>query len=722
MATSYEIDHKLSLKYCNEYTEMAHGGYREELTKEEMLKKVEKMIRTETNDRYIINELLDDAAYAYDEWAEHGHYSTPMKYNKIEKIEDNVKDTVTGMQQNGEVAEVIESELEKATREEGILSDLESKLTESKYAERPIFGKCFITDYKKELIKLSIPTLSDFVMKPLSKRFKLDKKQKISFIKDIIRQKPENERTPTGDEKLDKELGLVKLTPVDVVGIFGNGIDPEFDGLYTESVTGTGKVKITAHIDDIAKRVIETLHVITYKDNVYCYNNGLYINSKELVRAEAARIINGIYTDVASSGISRNLNDVMTDIMTHNPLPEYPFNKTKNALNVKNGVIIFDEITGVYKLEDQNPDKYIFNYQLPIEYNPNADSTPIMDIIRKYSDKYDAIIQILAQTFLQAIGKKTFKTAYLLYGQPDYGKSTILLEILPTMIGDYYSQIALGRFSADQNNRFALAPLEGKLMNLKDELSYFKMADSTTFKDVVGTYKIWVEPKGVDPYPATSTAVHVYAANDTPSFDGRIRDDDAFWKRWVLIPCNKTKFERDESYVDRCITTPENMSGLLNVVLGVMSDYMKGTPLKYRSNVGDEWENVREEWMRAGSPLYRYITENFVKGGETSLIKEELLMSVQSWCDVHLMYKKSRPETVNSLIDTIRLCNGTIDGRKNFYKYTEEELSTKVGGKSKISFSDRNLCEEKYCYIIPWTWKKDSEFKNNFRPASNPRK
>ena len=489
----------------------------------------------------------------------------------------------------------------------------------------------------------------------------------------------------------------------------------EFEGLYTVETTLTGNLIIKPHVDQIAYKIIDSLHVIIYKENMYVYNDGKYVKAPELVRAEATRIINGILIGDHSTGIKRNLADVMTNIENNNPELTYPFNKTKNAINVLNGVIVFDDDTGEFELVNHDPLKYVFDYILPLKYDECADSSKIMHEINKYSDKPDAIIQVLAQSLLQSMGYNPFKLAYLLYGPPNYGKSTIM-KLFREFIGKGgYSGVALSRMSADSNNRFSLAALEGKKMNIKDELTYFKIADTETFKDVTGSYDITVEPKHIDSYEATSTAVHAFAANTTPAFDKRARDDDAFWRRWHLIACTKTEFPMKENFMDE-LCTEENMSGLLNEVLYMMYNYVTGGDLPHRHNVGNDWENVREEWLIAGNPLYKFITENMVRGGETALIKTELLEVVQEWCTGHILNQKASPDTVNGLIDVVKLCNGTIDERRNFVS-GRTPLKPYEGiepAEYAIRSHTMRLVSEHHTFVLPWTWKQGSKYEQYF--------
>lgn len=557
--------------------------------------------------------------------------------------------------------------------------------------------KCLVPDTDMDVVAAKV-----FIKNIIAETFHFTDKVGESIISDLTKEYTANHKQYLKMKERDSKKDSLN-------------IDPKYDGMYSLSFNKiTGEPVVHPHIDEIANMTAENLNLVTYRDCFFCYGNGCYENNKKAVEDEATKIINGIMKFKNSKGVSANLKDAMTTIRTINVVNKYPFRGVFNAVNTLSGVVVFDE-EGNYHIEEHDPIKYKFDYILPVKFNPIADSTKIMTELKKYTDKDDAIIQVLVQTVLQTMGYKPFKTGYLIYGPPDYAKSTIL-DIYRHFIGkEKCSAIALGRMSSE--DKFSLAPLEGKIMNIKDELSYFKLSDTNTYKDITGSYDIWVEPKHIDAYEAYSTAVHVFATNRTPVFDGRVKDDEAFWKRWVLIPVNKTRFPRDESYITKNILTEENMSGLLNVILKKISEYIKGTPLKYNSSIDDEWMNVREEWMQAGSPLYRFITENMVRGGETAIIKDELLEAVKEWCDENILYRKTKPETVNELIDTIKLCNGTIDEKRYFYKKTAAELSKKEARKIQMD-EDYFKAEEKHCYVLPWTWKIESKYQLRFRVAS----
>jgi len=105
------------------------------------------------------------------------------------------------------------------------------------------------------------------------------------------------------------------------------------------------------------------------------------------------------------------------------------------------------------------------------------------------------------------------------------------------------------------------------------------------------------------------------------------------------------------------------------------------------------------------------------KGGETALIKDELLDTLKDWCEEgNILDPNSKPTTINDLIDVIRICDGKIDTRRDFYyDAVKNGIKKDKNGKILIGF-------ERHCYVIPWHWKKDengnySKYKKRFKEA-----
>jgi phage/plasmid-associated DNA primase len=256
------------------------------------------------------------------------------------------------------------------------------------------------------------------------------------------------------------------------------------------------------------------------------------------------------------------------------------------------------------------------------------------------------------------------------------------------MVGnDGFCDISLDKI----NQRFQLASLEGKLLNLHDDMGYFTLNDTGTFKTLTGRRQHDIERKGVQPYNATLSAVHMFTTNTPAKFDSRIKTDEAYWERWEFITFgNEYGMTGD---FKEAIFTPENLTAFLNVVIAEMLKI--GNNRKLSSD--PDWYETREKWMLAGNPLYCMINElmdpeildiktSGSKGSKgTAIIKEELLKSLQIWCLDTKMDPRAIPDSLKDLTSLVDACGWETDSQRMF------------AGKNSLT----------RCYIIPYKWKQN---------------
>ena len=239
---------------------------------------------------------------------------------------------------------------EKLENTKALITSAENDYKNIKLAN-DFINKCIVTDIETDEV-----TAKAFIKKDIAEAFHFAGKSGSDIVDDLVRDYKSMHK---------KYLKLKEFeAKKDVLAI-----DKEFEGLYSIKPNGiTGDLMVLPHYYNIAEEIIKNLHVITYKDNIYLYKDGQYIENKGLVEAEATRILNGILLYYNSKGITNNLRDVMTNIRTYSPCLEYPFQGVRNAINVNNGVIVFDE-NGDLHFEEPDPEKYKFNYKLAVKYN-----------------------------------------------------------------------------------------------------------------------------------------------------------------------------------------------------------------------------------------------------------------------------------------------------------------------------------------------------------------
>ena len=419
-------------------------------------------------------------------------------------------------------------------------------------------------------------------------------------------------------------------------------INEDSEGLYQKIISNLGNLIIEPFYDRIAKYVSEKLHVIVFHGNVFCYGNGCYKVDTYTVKADATRVLNGIMKNENIRDISKRLSDLMTYIENYNVVNEYPFNNHDNAFPVKNGVVVFDFENGTKHLEE-NPDPAIwkFDYVLDVDYNSRADSTYVFKTLGMYlfdnpdredgpdetKGRYDyrIILQMAAQGILQAMGYGPYKSVYINVGPQDSGKTTVI-DILAWFVGnDCKCTIGLDEFTS--GDRFVMAAKEGKILNLHDDLKYFKMGETGTLKSQSGGYNHKIERKGKDRYDGRITTVDIFTANHPAGFNRNIYMDAPFWGRWYYIEYPNFFDQTDE--FKKTMFTNENKSAFLNEVIKMMMEIRQAKHLVVQK---EEWTEVRKKWMQAGNILFKFIADNMVAGGRTSLMKEELFTGLKAWC------------------------------------------------------------------------------------------
>jgi len=419
-------------------------------------------------------------------------------------------------------------------------------------------------------------------------------------------------------------------------------INEDSEGLYQKIISNLGNLIIEPFYDRIAKYVSEKLHVIVFHGNVFCYGNGCYKVDTYTVKADATRVLNGIMKNENIRDISKRLSDLMTYIENYNVVDEYPFNNHDNAFPVKNGVVVFDFENGTKHLEE-NPDPAIwkFDYVLDVDYNSRADSTYVFKTLGMYlfdnpdredrpdetKGRYDyrIILQMAAQGILQAMGYGPYKSVYINVGPQDSGKTTVI-DILAWFVGnDCKCTIGLDEFTS--GDRFVMAAKEGKILNLHDDLKYFKMGETGTLKSQSGGYNHKIERKGKDRYDGRITTVDIFTANHPAGFNRNIYMDAPFWGRWYYIEYPNFFDQTDE--FKKTMFTNENKSAFLNEVIKMMMEIRQAKHLVVQK---EEWTEVRKKWMQAGNILFKFIADNMVAGGRTSLMKEELFTGLKAWC------------------------------------------------------------------------------------------
>lgn len=207
-----------------------------------------------------------------------------------------------------------------------------------------------------------------------------------------------------------------------------------------------------------------------------------------------------------------------------------------------------------------------FLAKLPVKYDPASKCPEIQKAIHAwcYEEGNPQKTEEKEKTMYEFIGycltrEVPYHKALFLEGETGNGKTTFY-NLMTAFIGiENSTRIPLEHFG----DRFKMVELHGKLLNLSDELSVKVITDVEKFKQLTGESPIEGEKKYIQaPIRFKNYAKMVCAANRLPPIENA---DKAFFSRVIMMKFLNS-FSPDAEFIKR-ITTPEELSGLLNLAL-----------------------------------------------------------------------------------------------------------------------------------------------------------
>jgi P4 family phage/plasmid primase-like protien len=306
-------------------------------------------------------------------------------------------------------------------------------------------------------------------------------------------------------------------------------------------------------IEEATEQILSSHYFVTIEESkeILYYNNGVYEEGGELIIEKELE---------THYGYQLNINDVK-EIKAHIIRKTYvrseEFDRDLNIINMKNGLYLINE----NMLIPHNPQYYSLN-QKPIVYNPKAQPKDFIKFLKEvlYIEDILTVIDILAYTFLR---HNPFEYYFILLGLGANGKS-VLMGVLTKLHGRRnVSNVSL---SSILTNRFALAGIDGKDVNIDTELSSSIIKDMSILKKLTGQQPIAVERKNVQPDDTILHAKLFFNANAIPL---TIDYTDAHYRREIIISF-PNQFEEgknaDPNLLSK-LTKEEELSGIFNILM-----------------------------------------------------------------------------------------------------------------------------------------------------------
>ena len=364
----------------------------------------------------------------------------------------------------------------------------------------------------------------------------------------------------------------------------------------------------------LAEELMQQYRFITMRDNeqMYVWRDGCYRPYAESLIKEECKLRLG------EEFRTNRVNEVIDYIKasTFKDRSEEP----PHLIPLLNGVLDIKTL----ELKPHSPEYMFFNL-LPVEYNPNAKCPNIEKFLTEITGSKEDV-EICLETVGFCLYREYFiAKALMLVGEGSNGKSTFL-NLVKTFLG---KENVAGRSLQDlEENRFAKADLHHKLANIYADLPDRALWRTGTFKMLTGRDLIAAERKFQQSFIFENYAKLLFSANKVPeAYD----DTDAFFRRWIIVVFpNQFVGEKADPHILKKLTTPEELSGLLNLVIPALKRLLERGQFSYSKTT----EEIREDYIRKSSPIGAFVMDCLAVDSDAFIPKQELFNVFAEYCRV----------------------------------------------------------------------------------------
>ena len=212
-----------------------------------------------------------------------------------------------------------------------------------------------------------------------------------------------------------------------------------------------------------------------------------------------------------------------------------------------------------------------------------------------------------------------FKKALLLYGEPNTGKSVVMMVLTELVGKNNTCSISV----EDMDDMRAVAPIRGKLLNVMSDLTSRSLIADGGFKRLVSTGDaIQIDAKWQRPELYIPTAKHAVATNILPKVD------DKTWgtfERLLVIrfPNIIPKAEMDRELTQRLV---DEMPGILKWAVDGARRLARN---KGQFTIVPESELILSEYREEQNPVFAFVEEVLVEG--TGVEFTEFFTKFREW-------------------------------------------------------------------------------------------
>lgn len=386
----------------------------------------------------------------------------------------------------------------------------------------------------------------------------------------------------------------------------------------------------------LVKEIEGTKFIYTTKTDkvpeTFIFNEGIYVDNGE---SQIKEMLRAIMEEDYSEWLA---NQVLAKIRADTFIEPDNFFKETGGFEIPllNGILNLQTL----ELTEFKPTKIFFS-KIPIKYEEGA-TCPMIDkflteVLACPEDK-DVFYELAGFGLVKSY---FMEKAFMLVGNGRNGK-TKSIELLKRLVGiNNCASVPLS--SIDSNSPFVWK-LWRRYFNCAGDINSKDLKDTAMFKQLTGGDAISANIKFKNVIEFHNYAKLVFACNELP----RVYDySDGFWERWVLLEYpykfveqsvydSATEEEKkilkikDPQIIEK-ITTPEEMSGFLNMAILGLSRLLKNKKFSYTKGCVE----VKNRWIRKADSFMAFCMDCLEGDYESRITKKEIRKKYKEYCDLH---------------------------------------------------------------------------------------
>src|SRR5918996_2675022 len=382
-------------------------------------------------------------------------------------------------------------------------------------------------------------------------------------------------------------------------------------------------------ISALTAKVAASHNFRTFTDTkeVYRYDNELGI-----YRSNGESIIEAIVESIKPTISTHEVNEIINHIR-RTLTPRSEFDSQIECLTLGNCVVNLQNL----ETRPFSPE-YMATIRIPVFYR---ESSAMNDFYEWIEDPFVAACPAILKFMHEVMAPEDVETVldfiayclwrefpfhvYLLFNGTGRNGKGVMLEIIKCLIGhENVSGESLHRLLG---TRFATAELYGKLANIDADLSKEALKNTGILKKLTGGDYVAAEKKFCPPFQFVNHTKLLFSANEIPMTED---ESDAFFSRLKIINFpNQFLGKKDDHYLVHKLTTEEELSGLLRIILRRLPRVLKEGISTTSSSIDENYE----KYILSSNHVRAFVEAALEQNNDRAILKSEVYASYRMFCN-----------------------------------------------------------------------------------------